>query len=59
MCELLGTFPKLPHPHFMLNQRPQTPPHLVTAAISSVTPTDAELAARAQKGDHGGFELIM
>jgi RNA polymerase sigma-70 factor (ECF subfamily) len=41
----------------MLNQRPQ--PHLAVGTTSSVTPTDAELAARAQDGDHGAFELIM
>jgi len=57
MYELLGTFTELPHLRFMLDQRPQ--PHLAVGTTSSVTPTDAELAARAQDGDHGAFELIM
>ena len=57
MYELLGTFTELPHLRFMLDQRPQ--PHLAVGTTSSVTPTDAELAARAQNGDHGAFELIM
>jgi RNA polymerase sigma-70 factor, ECF subfamily len=43
----------------MLNQRPQPLPHLAVDATPSVTPTDAELAARVQGGDHGAFELIM